>query len=50
MKFLSFIVLAFGSWNTFVSCNALRLTLYIGIGGRTMDRKTVGFNIFHDDN
>ena len=30
-------VLAFGSWITFVSCNALRVTLHIGIGDRTMD-------------
>ena len=34
-------VLAFGSWITFVSCNALGVTLYIGIGDRTMDKKTV---------
>ena len=30
-------VLAFGSWITFVSCNALGVTLHIGIGDRTMD-------------
>ena len=30
-------VLAFGSWITFVSCNALGETLHIGIGDRTMD-------------
>ena len=28
-------VLAFGSWITFVSCNALGVTLHIGIGDRT---------------
>ena len=31
-------VLAFGSWITFVSCNALGVTLHIGIGDRTMDK------------
>ena len=30
-------VLAFGSWITFVSCNALGVTLHIGIGDRTID-------------
>ena len=30
-------VLAFGSWITFVSCNALGVTLHIGIGDKTMD-------------
>ena len=30
-------VLPFGSWITFVSCNALGVTLHIGIGDRTMD-------------
>ena len=30
-------VLAFGSWITFVSCNALGVTLHIGIRDRTMD-------------
>ena len=30
-------VLAFGSWITFVSCNALGVILHIGIGDRTMD-------------
>ena len=34
-------VLAFGSWITFVSCNALGVTLHIGIGDRTMNKKTV---------
>ena len=34
-------VFAFGSWITFVSCNALGVTLHIGIGDRTMDKKTV---------
>ena len=32
-------VLAFGSWITFVSRNALGVTLYIGIGDRTIDKK-----------
>ena len=49
MKLLWFIVLAFGSWITLVSCNALGLTLHIGIGDRTMDRKAVGSNTCHDD-
>ena len=49
MKLLWFIVLAFGSWITFVSCNALRVTLYIGIGDSTMDKKTVGANTCYDD-
>ena len=39
MKLLRFIVLAFGSWITFVSHSALRVTLHIGIGDRTMDKK-----------
>ena len=34
-------VLAFGSWITFVSCNAFGVTLHMGIGDRTMDKKTV---------
>ena len=34
-------VLAFGSWITFVSCNAFGVTLHIRIGNRTMDKKTV---------
>ena len=34
-------VLAFGSWITFVSCNALGVTLHIGIGNRTVDKKTI---------
>ena len=34
-------VLAFGSWITFVSCNVLRVTLHIGLGDRTMNKKTV---------
>ena len=44
-----FIVLAFSSWITFASCNALRVTLHIGIGDRTMDKETVGSNTCHDD-
>ena len=47
---LWFIALAFSSWITFVSYNALGVTLHIGIRDRTMDRKTVGSNTFHDDN
>ena len=50
MKLLWFIVLAFGSWITFVSCNALKVTLHIGVVDRTMDKKTVSSNSFHDDN
>ena len=42
-------VLAFGSWITFVSCNALGVTLHIGIGDRTMDKKTVNCTYCHDD-
>ena len=42
-------VLAFSSWITFVSCNALGVTLYIGIGDRTKDRKTIGASTCHDD-
>ena len=42
-------MLAFGSWITFVSYNALGVTLYIGIGDRTIDRKTVVSNICYDD-
>ena len=34
-------MLAFGSWITFVSCNSLGVTLHIGLGDRTMDKKTV---------
>ena len=34
-------VLAFGSWITFVSCNALGVTLHIGLGDRIVDKKTV---------
>ena len=37
----SYSVLAFGSWITLVSCNALGVTLHIGLGDRTMDKKTV---------
>ena len=48
-KLLCFVVLAFGSWITFVSCNALGVTLYIGIGDRTMDKKTISYTYFHDD-
>ena len=43
-------VLAFGSWITLVSCNALGMALHTGIGDRKMDRKTVGSNICHDNN
>ena len=43
-------MLAFGSWITFVSYNALRVTLYIGIGDRTMDKKTVSSNSCYNDN
>ena len=50
MKFLWFIVLALGSWLTLDSCNALGVVLHIGIGDRTMDRKTVSANSCHDDN
>ena len=32
-------VLPFGSWITFVSCNALGVILHIGIGDRTMDNE-----------
>ena len=49
MKLLWFIVLALGSWITLDSCNALGVVLHIGIGDRTMDRKTVGSNTYHDD-
>ena len=48
MKLLWFIVFAFGNWNFFVSCNALRVTLHIGIGDGTMDKKTVGSNTCYD--
>ena len=34
-------VLAFGSWITFVSCNALGVTLHIGLGDKAMNKKTV---------
>ena len=50
MNLLWFIVLAFGSWITFVSCNALGVTLHIGIGDKTMDRETISSNSCHDDN
>ena len=50
MELLWFIVLAFGSWITFISCNSLEVTLYIGIGDRTMDRKTISSNSCYDDN
>ena len=43
-------MLAFGSWITLVSCNALGVALYIGIGDRAMDMKTVIYNSYHDDN
>ena len=42
-------VLAFGSWITFVSCNALGMALHIGLGDRTMDKKTVNYTYYHDD-
>ena len=42
-------MLAFGSWITFVSCNALAVTLHIGIGNRTMNKKTVSYMYCHDD-
>ena len=35
----SYYVLAFGSWITFVSCNALGVTLHIGLGIRQWIRK-----------
>ena len=50
MKLLWFIVLAFDSWITLISCSSLGVALSIGIGDMTMDRKTVGSNSFHDDN
>ena len=34
-------VLAFGSWITFVSCNALGVTLHIGLGIGQWIRKTI---------
>ena len=46
MKLLWFIVLAFGSWITFVSCNALRVTLHIGIGDRKIDKKQLVLILF----
>ena len=49
MKLLWFIVLALGSWITLDSCNALGVVLYIGIGDRTMDQKTVSYTYCHDD-
>ena len=44
-------VLAFDSWITLVSCNALGMALYIGIGdGKwTMNRKILSYNFCHDD-
>ena len=50
MKLLWFIVLAFGSWITFVSYNALGVTLHIGIGDRIIDKKKVGSNSCYNDN
>ena len=50
MKLLWFIVLAFGSWITLVSCYALGVAIHIGIGNRTMARKIVGSNSCHDYN
>ena len=41
-------MLAFGSWITFVSYNALGVTLHIGIGDMTMDKKTVGYTYCYD--
>ena len=48
-KLLWFIVLAFGNWIILVSCNALGLALHIGIGDRTIDKKTVSSNSVHDN-
>ena len=42
-------MLAFGSWITFVSCYALRVTLHIGIRDRTMYKKTVSYTYCHND-
>ena len=42
-------MLAFGSWITIVSCNALGVTLDIRIRDRTMDKKTVSHTYCHDD-
>ena len=50
MKLLWFIVLAFGIWITFVFCSAFRVTLHVGIGDRTMDKKIVNCNTYHVDN
>ena len=49
-KLLWFIVLAFGSWIALVSCSALGVTLHMGIGDRTMDKKIISSNSCHDDN
>ena len=45
----NYYVLAFGNWITFVSYNALGVTLHIGIGDRTMNKKTVNYTYCHDD-
>ena len=44
-------VLAFGSWITLVSCNALGMALYIGIGDGqwTMNRKIVLYNSYYNN-
>ena len=40
---IGFVILAFGSWIVFFFCNALRVTLYIGIGDSKMDKKNNWF-------
>ena len=42
-------VFAFGSWITFVSCNAPGVILHIGIEDRTMYKKTVNYAYYHDN-
>ena len=42
-------VLAFGSWITFVFCNALGVTPHIGIRDRTMYKKIVNYTYCHVD-
>ena len=42
-------MLAIGSWITFISCNALGVSLDIGIGDRIMDKKTVSYTYCHDE-
>ena len=39
----SYYILAFGRLITLVSCNALGVTLHIGIGDRKMDKKTASY-------